>query len=402
MTSSLTFDAVAEASPGPKWAARWARSWPAYQAWFLARGGENGPSRAACEAALARHMPELVPVHRRLSRLAGDSDRAARFLSTWCPPPYLGGCSIASLAEDGLVRLVRNYDLSPDLNEGLLLRSEWTGMPVMGMVEFLWGLSDGINAAGLSVALAYGGRRTVAPGFGVTTILRYVLETCANVAQALAVLRRVPSHMAYNVTLADRHGTTATAELLPGGGARILRPGIATNHQHGPEAPDRPAFTKTHDRHGHLAQLLTRGLGPDRLSDAFLDGPLYQRNYREGFGTLFTAVYDPLRCALTLRWPDQAWAQSLDAFAEGRRVIHYRESTDPLEETLPAQGPVQGYEEMLAALGPVLPAATRRALDGWAEAARRSEPDWVSFGRAFAAWGTSWGEGGCSCPGPAR
>jgi hypothetical protein len=70
--------------------------------------------------------------------------------------PYLGGCSLAARADGSTVRLVRNYDLSPDLNEGLLLRTEWTGMPVMGMVEFLWGLSDGVNAEGLSVALAFG------------------------------------------------------------------------------------------------------------------------------------------------------------------------------------------------------------------------------------------------------
>lgn len=35
---------------------------------------------------------------------------------------------------------MRNYDLSPDLNESLLLCTEWTGRAVMGMVEFLWGL----------------------------------------------------------------------------------------------------------------------------------------------------------------------------------------------------------------------------------------------------------------------
>ena len=176
MTRSLTFDAVAEAGAGPQWVARWRRSWPSYQRWFRARGGDDGPDRAACEAALARHMPELVPVHRRLTALAGGGDRAARFLSTWCPPRYLGGCSVAALAVGGEVRLVRNYDLAPELNEGLLLRSEWTGQPVMGMVEFLWGLSDGVNAAGLAAAIAYGGRGEVRPGFGVTTIVRYVLE----------------------------------------------------------------------------------------------------------------------------------------------------------------------------------------------------------------------------------
>lgn len=46
MTHSLTFDAISEAAPGPKWAARWGRSWPAYKAWFIARGGDNGPDRA--------------------------------------------------------------------------------------------------------------------------------------------------------------------------------------------------------------------------------------------------------------------------------------------------------------------------------------------------------------------
>ncbi len=138
-------------------------------------------------------MRELAPVHRALVRTAGGGDRAARFLSTWCPPAYLGGCSLAARAEGGTVRLVRNYDLSPDLNEGLLLRSAWTGRPVMGMVEFLWGLSDGVNADGLAVALAFGGRGDVAPGFGVTTILRHVLETCRSVDQALDVLARVPS-----------------------------------------------------------------------------------------------------------------------------------------------------------------------------------------------------------------
>ncbi|MEP3330233.1 hypothetical protein [Sedimentitalea sp.] len=146
---TLTFDAISEDTPGPKWAARWQRSWPAYEAWYMARGGDTGPTRLQCESALERYMPELVPVYRRLVDLAGGSDRAARFLSTWCTPPYLGGCSLAAVADQNEVRLVRNYDLSPELNEGLLLRTEWTGRPVMGMVEFLWGLSDCMNDSGL-------------------------------------------------------------------------------------------------------------------------------------------------------------------------------------------------------------------------------------------------------------
>ena len=86
---TLTFDAVSEATPGPKWAARWNRSWPAYEGWFIANGGDTGPDKAECRDALKRYMPELVSVYDRLVVLAGGSDRAARFLSTWCPPSYL-------------------------------------------------------------------------------------------------------------------------------------------------------------------------------------------------------------------------------------------------------------------------------------------------------------------------
>lgn len=398
-THSLVFDAVAEATPGPKWTARWKRSWPAYEAWFLGRGGDEGPARADCETALARHMPELVPVFRALTRLAGNGDRAARFLSTWCPPHYLGGCSVAAVARDGAVRLVRNYDLAPDLNEGLLLRSEWTGRPVIGMVEFLWGLSDGINGAGLAVALAYGGRQEVALGFGVTTILRYVLETCTTVAQGLAVLRCVPSHMAYNVTLADRHGTTATAELLPGGGARILRPAIATNHQHGPEPADRPGFTHTHARQDHLKALLAADIAPHTLGNAFLRSPLRQDRYAAGFGTLFTADYDPAARAMTLRWPDQDWPQSIAAFTEGRREIAYHDGdTQPAERpdiaaAVPEAAHATGERRAgalsgtlpgaMAAIRPHLTPAGARAFDRWSADAASGTPDWTQFARVF-------------------
>jgi predicted choloylglycine hydrolase len=273
-------------------------------------------------------MPELTQIYEKLVDLAGGSDRAARFLSTWCPPRYLGGCSIAAMADEDEVRLVRNYDLAPDLNEGLMLRTEWTGRAVMGMTEFLWGLSDGVNDAGLAVALAYGGRSETGTGFGITTILRYVLETCDTVDEAIKVLRRVPSHMAYNLVLADSSGLTVSVELSPGGGVRQMRDPIATNHQSGPEVADRPSFTRSFERHAHLAQMQVT---PRSLSRLFVAAPLHQDRYSEGFGTLFTAEYDPVARTMSLLWPDARWDQSLDAFQEGQRRITYAETnTDPI------------------------------------------------------------------------
>ena len=317
---TLTFDAVDEKIAGPKWLRRWQRSWPAYEAWFIARGGDDGPDRNTCRAALGRYMPQIVPVYDRLVALAGNSDRAARFLSTWCPPRYLGGCSLAALSDGIDVRLLRNYDLSPDLNEGLLLRSEWTGRPVMGMVEFLWGLSDGINDAGLSVALAYGGRSETGEGFGITTILRYVLEVCDTVEEALEVFARVPSHMAYNIVLADASGATESVELAPGGGVRRMPHPIATNHQSGPHLPDRAPFTRTYERHRHLSEMSSSARN---LHAAFTAAPLRQDRFSEGFGTLFTAEYDPVAKSIRLIWPDESWHHSLSQFNEGQRVIDF-------------------------------------------------------------------------------
>ncbi|SMY06999.1 C45 family autoproteolytic acyltransferase/hydolase [Flavimaricola marinus] len=331
---TLTFDAVDEATPGPKWAARWHRSWPAYEAWFVARGGDSGPSREECRSALRRHMPELVPTYDRLVALAGGSDRAARFLSTWCPPTYLGGCSVAAAASKRHVRLVRNYDLSPELNEGLLLRTQWRGRAVMGMVEFLWGLSDGINDAGLCVALAYGGRSETGVGFGITTILRYVLETCDTVEEALVALARVPSHMAYNLVLADASGRLASVEMAPGGGLTVMPKPVATNHQSGNTAADRPAFTRTFERRAHLETLRVK---PRKLNRHFLTPPLLQDRYAQGFGTLFTAEYDPKARALGLTLNGERWNQPLDAFEEGQRIANYAQT--PLARPTPATPP---------------------------------------------------------------
>ncbi len=365
MSNTLIFDAVSETRPGPKWKARWDRSWPAYESWFVAKGGDTGPDRVTCEAALAEYMPELVDLHGELTTLTGGSDRAARFLSAWCPPTYLGGCSLIAMADGKSVRLVRNYDLSPDLNEGLMLHTAWTGRRVVGMVEFLWGLSDGINEAGLSVALAYGGGSRTGKGFGICLILRYVLETCDDVPAALAALERIPSHMDYNLVLADKAGNTASVEMLAGGGTRKMPHTIATNHQHGAEKAQRAAFTKTHERFSHLEKLEGEKSSPDVLAAKFMESPLFQSNYTQGFGTLFTAEYDPEKGGMTLHWPTGTWAQTLDAFKEGTRTITYEATA------------AETYD-WVAALRPWLGDAADQLVSP------EGVQDWVAFGMAFA------------------
>jgi predicted choloylglycine hydrolase len=320
----LTFEAIDEPLPGARWQAAFRRLWPGYRRWFLRGGGHLGPSLAESERALRRHMPELVPVWERLVELAAGDALAARFLTGWCPPRYLVACSQAAWAGPDGVWLVRNYDLDPGLNEALLWRTCWGKRRVVAASECLVGVSDGINDAGIAVSLAFGGRRVAGTGFGIPFVVRYLLETAAATAEAVAILRRVPVHMAYNITLIDRSGEACTVMVGPDRPAAMTRPAVATNHQGEPEWPELARFSRTLERHDRLLGLLGDGSPDDeRRVGAFLEPPLYVTDYARGFGTLYTAVWRPDLGEVELRWPDGMWRQSLDGFSEGRRGVRY-------------------------------------------------------------------------------
>jgi len=320
----ITFEAVAESRPGPKWQALFNRNWPGYKAWFLSRGGNNGPSYATSVKQLRRFMPELLPTYERLVELAGGGDVAARMLSFYRPPAYLLSCSQAVWSRPSGHVLVRNYDLDPALNEGIILHSEWNGRRVIATNECLWGVADGMNDAGLALSLAFGGRKVVGDGFGIPVILRYILEFCETTKEAIAVLRRVPSHMAYNVTVLDRRGDYATALLAPDRPTQVVRQPVATNHQGPIEWAEHARFTGTLERERFLNQYLADSQTTEQaLIEAFLRAPLYNTNYRNGFGTLYTAVYRPEQGELELRWPDEVWTQSFEHFQEDKRLVRY-------------------------------------------------------------------------------
>ena len=319
----LDFELITEELPGPRWQALFARLWPHHREWYLGEALRDRPTYLQCRRAVAKHMPELLPVYATLCELAGGGDVEARFLSLYGPPAYLTACSQAIWQGSPPV-LVRNYDYSPRAFDAVMLRTRWLGRRVLGMSDCLSGLLDGINDAGLAVSLTFGGRRVVGDGFGVPIILRYLLETCETVREATAVLRRVPCHMAYNVTLLDAAGEWATIFLGPDRRAYVSHAAVATNHQERVEWATHAAATATVERERFLLNELARGRPAlEEFVAAFLRPPVYSLAFDRGFGTLYTAAYSPAERSMQLRWPGAAWHLQLEDAADGTLPIDY-------------------------------------------------------------------------------
>jgi len=319
----LSFQALAEVKPGHKWRTLFEKNWPAYRNWFLSEGDGARRPYGSSYRALKDAMPELLPTYERLCKLVGGDELAARFLSLYCPPSYLVGCSqLVWLGEEPI--LIRNYDYAPWLCEGTLWCTRWNSRRVIAMSDCAWGVLDGMNDAGLAVSLTFGGRRAVADGFGTPLILRYVLEFAETAAEAASVLTRVPTHMAYNVTIVDRLGSIRTVYLSPNRPAVISGSPLATNHQGHVEWHRHAAFTNSLERERHLQMRLGRKHDSlDELIADFHKPPLYSTEYERGFGTLYTAVYHVASGRAEFRWPKAAWTQSFETFREGSHTIAY-------------------------------------------------------------------------------
>ena len=320
----LRFDAIAEAQAGHRWQTLFKTHWPAYRAWYLAHGGASRPALDIAVKRLRRYMPELESTFDQLVALASGDETAARFLSCYRPPPYLISCSQAALRHTDGPLLVRNYDLHPCLNEGSILHSNWNGRRVMASSEMLWGVADGMNDAGLALSLAFGGRKVVGNGFGIPLILRYILEFCERTQEAVEVLQRVPSHMAYNVTVLDQTGNLATVQVGPDRPVAVTRNPQAANHQERIEWAEHSRFTHTLERERVLKQhLAAPHVRPATLLAAFLRPPLYSSNYQQGFGTLYTVLYRPNTGQAEWHWPGTVWRQSFEYFQDGYKSVHY-------------------------------------------------------------------------------
>ena len=314
----LTFEAIDEDQPGPKWRALFDRHWHAYSRWFLREGMRARPTYLQSVRAIREHMPELQPAYEQIIEVAGGGDLEARFLAMWCPPIYIGGCSQLILPGKHPA-LIRNYDYSPKLLEGSWVASRLTGKRVLAMGDCLWGVLDGINEDGLALSLSFGGRTEAGKGFGIPIVMRYALEFAKSTAEAVKIFKRVPVHMSYTISAVDRAGKSATIFVNPDRKTEATDHLVSTNFQHKVEWPRHATATRSVER-AEALKTLTKSKPDDALA-AFFQPPLFQTSYEKGYGTLYTAVYRPEDSSCELVWLQDRWRQSCTDFREGAKTI---------------------------------------------------------------------------------
>ena len=139
-------------------------------------------------------------------------------LSMYAMPPGVF-CSCFALRNRDGVLFGRNSDFLTALeghNASCFVRPTDSGFSFIGSTTSFLQMEDGVNEAGLAVGLTSvtpaGPPR---PGLNAGMALRLLLESCADVAEALALLRRLPLSSCHTLVLADRRGNLALAECCP-------------------------------------------------------------------------------------------------------------------------------------------------------------------------------------------
>ncbi|MCP3688150.1 MAG: hypothetical protein GY784_07030, partial [Gammaproteobacteria bacterium] len=310
-----------------------------YRNWFLRYGESDRPTYLDSVKALRRYLPEFIPVYDEMVEQAGGGDHAARFLSQYCPPPLFRGCSQAIYIRDEPA-LIRSYDYSPYVFDGLVMHTRFQQRQVIAMADCMSGVLDGINDDGLAVSMSFGGREEFGTGFGISLVLRYLLEFAGNVSEACEMMRRIPVNGAYNIMLLDSDSNFETISVSVDQPPRYLGSAISTNHQQGSNWPIYEEKVHTHQRYQYLSELADSAQCTGReFAQHFLLPPLYQDKFARGFGTLYDAAFYPQRNACEYFWPEYSWELDFDHFSDREYVMQF---VDP--EGYPDK--LQAYDEI--------------------------------------------------------
>ncbi|MFB4168545.1 C45 family autoproteolytic acyltransferase/hydolase [Virgibacillus sp. JSM 102003] len=202
------------------------------------------------------------------------------------------GCSIFT----GNDFMIRNYDYHPKTYEGryTIFQPSDHGYAVIGPSQRITGRMDGMNEKGLALGYNFMHRKKPGDGFICNMIGRLILESCADVNQAVSMLKEIPHRHSFSYIVLDKNEETFVVEATPRG-VEVRQSNVCTNHFE---------IMKDENRH-HLEDSYRRmdaiRAQQQNATDAYkafrmlndTEKGVFSNQYRNWSGTIHTAAYFP-------------------------------------------------------------------------------------------------------------
>ncbi|MRG85711.1 C45 family autoproteolytic acyltransferase/hydolase [Salinibacillus xinjiangensis] len=202
------------------------------------------------------------------------------------------GCSIVT----GDNYFIRNYDYHPKTYEGryVLYQPTDRGYAIMGPSQRITGRSDGMNEKGLVLGYNFMHRKKPGDGFICCMIGRIILETCANVEEAVEMLKEIPHRHSFSYIVYDQSGETYVVEASPRG-VEVRQSNVCTNHFEIMKKENRNHLVDSYRRMENIQKhqaMFSEAYDAFRfMNDS--DKGVFSNDYKSWAGTIHTSAYFP-------------------------------------------------------------------------------------------------------------
>ncbi|MGN8645714.1 C45 family autoproteolytic acyltransferase/hydrolase [Gracilibacillus sp. HCP3S3_G5_1] len=203
------------------------------------------------------------------------------------------GCSIFV----GKDYMIRNYDYHPKTYDGrfVVYQPVDHGYASIGVSQRVTGRSDGMNEKGLVLGYTFINRKRPGDGFVCHMVGRLVLELCANISEAVELLKELPHRGSFSYVLFDGESDVATIVETSPRGVEVREGNTCTNHFEIMKKENRyhlddsnKRLTAMNDKHDTV---LTGREAFRMLNDS--DQDLFSKQYHNWAGTIHTSAYFP-------------------------------------------------------------------------------------------------------------
>ncbi|MFD2654537.1 C45 family autoproteolytic acyltransferase/hydolase [Gracilibacillus thailandensis] len=203
------------------------------------------------------------------------------------------GCSIFV----GKDYMIRNYDYHPKTYDGRYVVYQPTdhGYATIGVSQRVSGRSDGMNEKGLTLGYTFINRKRPGDGFVCHMVGRLILELCANVEEAVSLLKELPHRGSFSYILFDGKSNMASIVETSPRGVQVRQGNTCTNHFEMMTKENRHFLDDSNKRLHAMNNKQNHdlsGLEAFRmLNDS--DQELFSNQYRNWAGTIHTSAYFP-------------------------------------------------------------------------------------------------------------